>query len=239
MNSYQLLNNIEHSKIKINLDRKAELGDDVMFTMTFPFEFRLILAYYPILIYQDKNSDKTFPIALCGFEEGENLFLDDNGWNARYIPVMVQRQPFMIGFQQKPDSDEKSHVITFDPEHPRVNTEVGELVFNEQGGYTPYLEKVIKMLESMDIGNTQNDLLAEALKKHDLLEPSTISITLKDGSNFELVGFSTIAEDKFEALSAEALDELNKQKLLIPITLIMASMSNLGKLVEMRNAKLG
>ena len=239
MNSYQILNYAEHSKVKINLDRKAELGDDVMFSMTFPFEFRLVMAHYPILIYQDKNSEKTFPIALYGFEEGENLFLDDNGWNARYIPVMVQRQPFLIGFQQKPDSDEKAHVITFDPEHPRINTEVGEMVFNDDGSYTPYLQKVMKMLESMDIGNSQNELLADALKKYDLLEPSTISITLKDGSNFELVGFSTIAEDKFEALSAEALDDLNKQKLLLPITIIMASMSNLGNLVDKRNAKVG
>ncbi len=238
MNSYQLLNNIEHSKIKINQTRSAELGDNIMFSMTFPFEFRLVMSHYPILIYQDKESDKTFPIALYGFEERENLFLDESGWNARYLPVMVKRQPFLIGFQQQPDSDERAHVITFDPEHPRVNTEEGEAVFNEDGSHTPYLEKVIKMLESMDVGNAQNELLAQALKKHDLLEPSTIAITLKDGSKFELVGFSTIADDKFEALSAEALGELNQQKLLIPITMIMASMSNLGNLVDMRNAKL-
>ena len=164
--------------------------DNIMFSMTFPFEFRLVMSHYPILIYQDKESDKTFPIALYGFEERENLFLDESGWNARYLPVMVKRQPFLIGFQQQPDSDERAHVITFDPEHPRVNTEEGEAVFNEDGSHTPYLEKVIKMLESMDVGNAQNELLAQALKKHDLLEPSTIAITLKDGSKFELVGFS-------------------------------------------------
>lgn len=239
MSKYEMLNNVAHADLKIKLDRAPELGDDVMFCMTYPFEFRLALSHYPILVYRDRESQATFPVALFGFEEGENLFLTKTGWNARYIPIMVQRQPFSIGFQQVQGSSEKQQVITFNPEHPRVNTSQGEAVFNEHGGYTPYLEQVIKMLESIDTGHQQNQLLVEALEKYDLLEESTIAITLKDGTNYELVGFSTIADDKFESLSAEALKDLNDQKLLLPITSIMASMSNLGNLVDIRNDKLG
>ncbi|MFC3096033.1 multidrug transporter [Alteromonas sediminis] len=240
MSKYEMLNNVAHADLKIRLDRAAELGDDVMFCMTYPFEFRLVLSHYPILVYRDKDAQSAFPVALFGFEEGENLFLSgSSGWNARYIPIMVQRQPFSIGFQQVQGSSDKQQVITFNPAHPRVNREVGESVFNEYGGYTPYLDQVVKMLESIDTGHEQNRRLIEALDKYNLLEESTIAITLKDGTNYELVGFSTIADDRFEALSAEALDDLNKQKLLLPITMIMASMSNLGNLVDMRNAALG
>ena len=238
MSNYEMLNNVAHADVKINLNRTAALGDDVMFCMTYPFEFRLALSHYPILVYRDKENNTAFPVALFGFEEGENLFLTENGWGARYIPIMVQRQPFSIGFQQIQGSAEKQQVITFNPAHPRVNTEVGESVFNEHGGYTPYLEQVIKMLESIDTGHQQNALLVAALEKYDLLEDSTIAITLKDGTQYELVGFSTIADDKFEALSAKALKDLNDQKLLLPITMIMASMSNLGNLVDVRNANL-
>lgn len=239
MSNYEMLNNVAHADLKIKLERTPELGDDVMFCMTYPFEFRLALSHYPILVYRDKDSNTTFPITLFGFEEGENLFLNSQGWNARYIPIMVQRQPFSIGFQQVSGSDEKQQVITFNPAHPRVNRSEGEAVFNEMGAYTPYLEQVVKMLESIDAGHQQNQILVEALEKHELLEESTIAITLKDGTHYELVGFSTIADDKFEALSAEALKELNEQKLLLPITMIIASMSNLGNLVDIRNANLG
>jgi hypothetical protein len=236
MSKYEMLNNVAYADLKIKLDRSSELGDDVMFCMTYPFEFRLALSHYPILVYRDPDSNTTFPIALFGFEEGENLFLTQQGWSVRYIPIMVQRQPFSIGFQQLEGSDEKQQVISFNPEHPRVNSIQGESVFDEHGAYTPYLEQVVKMLESIDVGHQQNKLLVDALEKHELLENTTIAITLKDGSNYELVGFSTIADDKFEALSAEALKELNDQKLLLPITMIMASMSNLGNLVDIRNA---
>ncbi len=239
MSKIEMLNNVAHADVKIKLDRTPELGDDVMFCMTYPFEFRLVMSHYPILMYRDGETNATFPIALFGFEEGENLFLTESGWNARYIPIMVQRQPFSIGFQQVKGSSEKQQVITFNPKHPRVNKLEGEPVFNEHGGYTPYLEQVIKMLESIDTGHQQNRLLVDALDKYDLLEESTIAITLKDGTSYELVGFSTIADDRFEALSAEALKDLNEQKLLLPITMIMASMSNLGNLVDIRNSNLG
>ena len=141
-----MLNNIEHRDIKIDLARKAELGDDVMFCMTFPFEFNVLLANYPILIYEDPQTKKAFPIALFGFQEGENLFLQDDGWHARYIPIMVRRQPFIIGFQENPQTDDKVPVITFDPKHPRVNKKVGERVFNEDGSNTAYLDNVLKLM---------------------------------------------------------------------------------------------
>jgi hypothetical protein len=239
MSKIEMLNNVAHADVKVNLDRKPELGDDVMFCMTYPFEFRLVLSHYPILVYRDRDGNTTFPVALFGFEEGENLFLTESRWNARYIPVMVQRQPFSIGTQQIKGSSDKQQVITFNPDHPRISKVEGEPLFNEQGVYTPYLEQVVKMLESIDTGNQQNQLLVDALNKYDLLEESTIAITLKDGTNYELVGFSTIADDKFESLSAEALKDLNDQKLLLPITMIMASMSNLGNLVDIRDENLG
>ena len=231
-----MLNNIEHRDVKINLSRSADLGDDIMFSMTFPFEFNVLLANYPILIYEDPKTSKAFPVALFGFEEGENLFLKDDGWHARYIPIMVRRQPFIIGFQENPQSNEKTPVITFDPAHPRVSRENGEAVFNEDGSNTPYLDNLVKLMEAMDSGRIQNELLIRVLQKHQLLERSTIAVTLDNGRDFELIGFSTIDEEKFHELSADVLYELNQQNLLLPITNIIASVANIGNLVELKNS---
>ena len=37
---------------------------------------------------------------LFGFAEAENLFVTDDGWDARYVPLTILRQPFLIGFQE-------------------------------------------------------------------------------------------------------------------------------------------
>ena len=169
MASHVLLDNINHKDLRIISKRSASLGDNIPSLVTFPFEYRDIQTNFPICFCKDPETGNFYTAALFGFEEGENLFLRANGWNARYIPIMVQRQPFSIGFQQIQGSSEKQQVITFNPAHPRVNKEVGEPVFNEHGGYTPYLEQVIKMLESIDTGHKQNELLIRALDKYDLL----------------------------------------------------------------------
>ena len=240
MSDYQMLNNVHHGALKIHTERAKQYGDDVMFCMTYPFEFRLALAHYPILIYQNPDDNQLFPVTLFGFEEGENLFLNEQGpgWDAPYVPIMIQRQPFLIGYQQSSREDERQQVVSIDVNHPRVNQSSGEPVFNEQGGYSPYLEKVVKMLESIDGGHEQNRLLTEVLNQYDLVEPTTFEITLNDGSSHRLVGFSTVSEEKFEQLSGEALADLNTKGLLIPITMMMASLSQLRGLIERRNAKL-
>ena len=62
MSNNQMLNNVQHSNLKIQTDRAAKFGDDVMFCMTYPFEFRLALAHYPIVMYQQPDSKFIFPV---------------------------------------------------------------------------------------------------------------------------------------------------------------------------------
>ena len=38
---------------------------------------------------------------MFGFDQQENLFLSVSGWDANYIPLTIQRRPFLIGFQEQ------------------------------------------------------------------------------------------------------------------------------------------
>ena len=82
MTNYALLNNDDHQDVCVITERSARYGDNVMYALTFPFEFRSVQALYPILFHSDSNGNP-FPVALFGFQEGENLFLDESGWDAR------------------------------------------------------------------------------------------------------------------------------------------------------------
>ena len=98
MTNYVLLNDTKHANLKVITTRSANYGDDLKYAMTFPFEFRNIQACYPIFFHKDPETGAFFPLALFGFENDENLFLSDSGWEAPYVPIMVTRQPFVIGF---------------------------------------------------------------------------------------------------------------------------------------------
>jgi len=239
MNNYELLNNVKHQSVKVITDRSADYGDNLQFAVTFPLEFRRIQSHYPIFLQKDNQTGKFFPIALFGFEAGENLYLSENGWDAEYIPLSVKRHPFVIGYQQTSDpTQEKQAVISIDMESPRVNETEGEALFQEHGGTSSYLSTVTEVLESIQVGIEMNEEFIDALLEHDLVESVNMEIELKDGSRNQLLGLYTINEDNLEQLEAEALGKLHQQRHLQSIYMIMASLSSFSTLIQKRNDRL-
>src|SRR3546814_8781525 len=49
---------------------------------------------FPILFRREPGRDDFIALALFGFENGENLFLDTARWDARYRPWSLAIQPF-------------------------------------------------------------------------------------------------------------------------------------------------
>jgi len=240
MSKHVLLNNIEHKNIKIQTGHSETLGDNIWFTQTFPQEFRAAQCCYPIFFQKDSQTGKFFAITLFGFESGENLFLSEKGWNAAYIPLMVDRQPFSIGQQrhQENEAEKAKFVVNLDLEHSRVNTEIGQSLFSDLGENSAYLERVIDILYTIHQGIQESDPFIDTLLKFDLLEPFIMSVTLNDGSVNELIGFYTINEDNLVKLSAEAIIELHSKKYLEPIYMVLASHSHVNYLIEEKNKKL-
>ena len=239
MSNYALLNNVDHADIRVITDRSARYRDDIKQSLVFPFEFRNVQACYPIL-FQQHGEGGFYPLALFGFQEKENLFLDESGWQASYIPAMVRREPFLIGFQDSDSRGEsqRTRVLSIDMDHPRVNTEHGEPLFQPLGGRTPFLEGVANLLETIYAGIEHNKSFVGALQELDLLESVTLEIELKDGSRNQLIGFHCLNEDKVRALSAEVLGDLNERGFLMPLFMVLASMGNIQRLVELKNAAL-
>lgn len=237
MANFQLLNNIDHKDLKINTSRSAELGDNLWYAVTFPAEFRNLQRYYPIFFIKNPNDGEFEAVAMFGVEDGENLFLDENGWNASYIPLNIMRQPFLIGFQDKETGSKtiREPVITVDLDNPRVNLEEGEPVFLEHGGSSGYLEQVNSILKVLYKGITSSKSFFEALTNLDLIESFVLDVQLDDGSEHRLAGFYTINEDVLKELNGEQLDMLNREGYLEAIYMVIASMSKLSDLLEIKN----
>ncbi|WP_417451325.1 SapC family protein [Kordiimonas sp.] len=236
MSNHVLLNNVDHKDLKIITDRSAKLGDNVMYAFTFPFEFRNVQAHYPIFFQKDPDSEKYYPVAMLGLQQGENLFLGEHGWDAAYIPVAIERQPFLIGFES---ADNEAHtVIHVDMDSPRVSEAEGEPVFLEHGGNTAYLNHVAGLLEALYQGDQENSRFVQALVQHDLFESFTLDMELNDGSKNRLAGFYTINEDKLAVLDGATLSTLHKEGHLQAIYMVLASLSHMRDLIMRKNARL-
>ncbi len=232
MTTIERLNNVSHKDLKVNTDRSAELGDNVMFSLTFPSEFRSAQAYYPVVFHKDSDTGQFYPVTLFGFQQQENLFLKGNNWDAGYIPLNVLRQPFSIGLQ------DGQRVVNVDTENPRVSTTEGEPLFLEFGGHAPYLEKVSSMLETLHHGIEDNKGFVECLVKFNLIESFTLDITLNNGSQHQLLGFYTINEDTLNSLEDEQWLEIRKSGYLSCIYMMLASQSQFSEMVTRKNKSL-
>jgi hypothetical protein len=222
------VNNIDHKDLRIDTRRGARLGDDVGFAATFPAEFRNLQAYYPIVFRKDAAGTLS-PVALLGFEEGRNLFLDGDRWDAHYLPLAIERHPFLIGRA----GDEMT--VHIDLDHPRVAGDTGEPLFREHGGNTEYLDRVASVLLTLHNGLERVPAFVNALLALDLLESFALDVELDDGSLNRLTGYYTINEDRLRGLDAATLGKLHADGHLEPIFMAVASISNFRALIDRMN----
>ena len=236
----QVLNNVDHADLKVITRRGAEFGDMTMHTLVLPFEFRDVQTCYPIL-FQADAAGQMYPLALFGFEENENLFLKDGLWRAPYIPAMIRRGPFAVGLKDATnEAGERvqTRLLSVDMNHPRISRHEGEPLFKPLGGRSEFLDEHATLLENLHDGMEHCKGFANALAELGLLESVTLQITLNDGSANQLIGFSSINEEKVQELPGGTLEDLSRQGYLLPLFMVIASTSNMRTLIDFKNESL-
>ncbi len=237
MANHVLLDNVTHKNLKVKKVYEKGRGYDVSLVRVFPVEFGALQSEYPLFFTKNAESGHFEAIALLGFSEDENLFLRAGGWDATYVPLGIQRQPFLIGFQEQ-DKDgvpTEVPVVHVDMDSSSVNEQEGEAVFLAQGGESTYLERISSMLMAINEGHQINQSFSELLVGLELVESLTLDIEFKDGEKQTLKGLYSVNEDKLRALKGNPLEVLHEKGHLRDIYMMLASLPNLEKLIERKN----
>lgn len=234
-----LLDNVEHRDLKVITGGAPGLGDDVNQVMTFPTEFGDIQREYPIFFQKDPASGAFRSVALLGLERNENLFLDDDGWRASYVPAVLARGPFAIGFREHQVDGElcREPVIHVDLDHPRISETEGEPVFLPHGGHSPYLERINAILRAIYDGVAVSERMFAAFESLALIEPVKVEIRLSDTEQYNLSNYYTISSERLAELDGASLETLNRAGFLQGAFLVMASLANVTRLIDIRNRR--
>jgi hypothetical protein len=238
MAKHVLLNNVEHKALRIITTRSAALGDDVMSAVVVPSEFRSVQACYPIVFQKQTDTGQFHALALFGFEAGQNLFLTESGWDATYVPLSIERLPFLIGGHRAAQQGAPAQlVVHVDLDSPRISWMQGEPVFLEYGGTTDFLNRASSLLHTLHAGLEATPAFVEALLALDLLESFVVDIDLKDGSHNRLAGFYTVNEERVRALDGAAVGTLHTRGFLEPLYMVVASTVHFRDLIDRRNRR--
>ncbi len=239
MTNRAVLSNVEHKDLKVDARHSEKYGDNVNRALAFSTEFGELQKEYPILFYKDPETSAILAHVILGFDRDENLFLGSYGWTGNYVPAILDRGPFLIGFQdqQIDGTVHKEPVIHIDMDDPRVGVDDGQAVFLPLGGDSPYLEKIMRTLQVIHEGATRDKTLFPLLDSMDLLQPVSIEVTLSNVEQVKLHDYYSINAEKLSQLDGESLEELNKQGALSLAFFALSSLTNIQHLISLKNKK--
>lgn len=228
------LDNVAHAGMRVAVARGTRWGDVVNRIPVFPPEFEAVQREYPILFgTADDGSAQAF--ALLGFDPGENLFLDGERWDARYVPALAARGPFSIGMTPRDDGT-REPMVHVDLDHPGIADE-GEALFLPHGGHAPYLDRVTEVLRTIHAGHDEQAPMIAAFAEAGLIEPVKLEVMLDETLRYDLVDFATVSAAALGRLTPAQLADLHARGFLAAAFHAAASLGNVAELIRRKNLK--
>ncbi|WP_062064948.1 SapC family protein [Cellvibrio sp. OA-2007] len=242
--SIEILSHQTHAQLKVITEHGAEYGENINNIPVLIHELKNLAQEYPLCFMKDPDTGQFNLYALLGFAPEENLYLDQHQWNANYIPLHIQRQPFIVGRchatenTQAPNTEHDSGFISINTQSKRISHTQGESLFNSDGTPTAYLNSINELLSQLTPSETMTKVFIAQLLNHQLLESARINIALNDGSSFSYEGIYTINTDRLNGLSEVEINRLQEQHFLAPIKFIIQSLQQLQRLIDFKNNRL-
>ncbi|MBH1663697.1 SapC family protein [Stenotrophomonas maltophilia] len=240
MARYEMLNNIAHRDLRVATGFGPEFGDAVGMVPAYPSEFAELQREYPIFLRKQAGSGEWQAVALLGFEQHENLFLQDGRWNASYLPGAAAKGPFLIGFQEHYIDGvlTREAVMHVDLDHPRVNIDAGEPLFLPQGGNTPYLDHIAGVLRGIHDGSAFGAAMFAMLDESGLIQPVTLDVQITQHHRVSVNGLHGIDRERLALLDDSTLAALNRAGCLEGAYLMLASLHNMRRLIAEKQRRL-
>jgi hypothetical protein len=222
------LNNEAHRSLRVDGRPSAAYGDNQRFAEVIVGEFVHLVVHYPILFSKDAATGQLHCGVLLGYDEGENLFLEEWRAGRAYRPLLLQRVPFLTC----------GKYLAIDLDHPRVGVEAGEPLFTDDGRPTAYLESIKQAVRYLQSGMQATRIFIARLLELRLVEPIDLEVEFDDGSRRDGVGLYTVDAGALGALDDATVVELHRRGYLRLIDFMIASLKQLPLVTARKNARL-
>lgn len=238
MSKFDVLDSVSHADLKVKIQYGDAFGNSVNQALVFPTEFQALQREYPIFFRQSKEQ-KYYAVVLLGLDKDENLFLEQDRWNARYVPALQMSGPFALEIRESPggNTDAADPVIRINRDDPRVNKSEGQSIFLPHGGYTPYFEEMLQSLRRIHVGANTFDAFFSHLSSFGLIEAVTVQASFGDTLSYTVPDVFSISRERMASLSGEELRQLNELGLLEHCFAVLSSAGNVSRLVNMKALK--
>ena len=237
MTNIQRLNSHDHATIGITADTSEH--ENAIYSPIVVQEFRRLQSCFPLLFTKPSDGSAYQPVALFGLQAEENLFIKNNSWLSTHVPLLIERGPLLIATESASSNGrDPENFVAINCDHTTVSSTAGERLFNDDGSNTKYLNRLTNTLTQIHAGVAKTSEFVALLTKHELISPLTLRIPLTKGKAAELQGLYAIDDEKLQNASDRTLIDLHKNSCLLPSYMMIASMGEVARLIELKNLKI-
>lgn len=234
MNQLVELNSHHHGALKVLESSTMTFAKQQHLSSIRVTEVTQSVCNFPVLVTRVAGSGNWSISGVTGLELGANLFVEDDQWQATYMPKSFQSYPFYLMQTNKAQAD---YVVGADVTSDAFSETDGQPLFDDKGKATLFLNSAKTLLED----NIKNDILTyqfvKTLDELDLLKPIDLLVNYNDGTVNTLTGMHTVDEDRLQSLAPGAFEDLHKNGYLAPIYAMLISLYQLNTLVNKHNER--
>ena len=203
------LSAISHARLGIKrIDRPWAFAAKSNIVPVVVSEFPQTAISCPIIFAGEKRQ----PLAVVGVNQGENLYLKEDGYfqPGYYVPAYVRRYPFVLAADEK----RESMVMCIDRDAPMVGDLPDLALFDSAGQPTDYTKSCIEFCNSFEVEVRRTELFIKLLTELDVFETRTASYTpmgpdsQPTGPAQVVAEFYAVSEEKLKALPDIKLRQL-------------------------------
>lgn len=225
-----------HGKLRVRTNHgfpHAQQQHVAVITMT---ELASSISNFPVVVIKRPEDGRYVLATMLGLQDGENVYWGPEYWESAYVPLVIRRYPFALGYDDRANS---SGMLTtcIDISSPSLSETAGTPLFNGEGLPSDMLNGVHRLLADVYEDEKHTDQFTQTLAAMGLLRPMDILLQLQNSEVRKITGLMSIDEEKMLQLSAEQLKELHTSNYLHACYLISVSMHQLTRLIRLRNQK--
>jgi hypothetical protein len=234
----QTLDSRRHGKLKLKPHPGFPHAQDRNLVALNLTELGRSCGNFPIVLARNPNDQRLVLMAMLGLKAGENSYYGEQFWESTYVPLAVQRHPFIVGLDDR--VSERTQLATcVEIDSACLNETDGLPLFNDDGSESEVLRNADQLLRGMFSAGKVTEEFIEKLQELDLIAPFNIELQSPRGAINRITGLHTVDEKRLKALSAEQLKDLQDRDYLAPCHLMLVSLYQLNQLIRLRNRRGG
>lgn len=196
-------------------------------------EFVSAASEYPIVFVKNSQSGQFQAVLLSALTAGRNEFVLGKNWQGQYLPQVLRYYPLCLAVDPH---DEGQLVVALNESSPRLNSQQGQLLFNQDGTESTLLESYKQGLSGYFDAQQLTDVFIARLTELSLLSSQQLSVRIHDQQQ-QLTGLYVIDEAKLNALASEDFAELRQRGFLPAIYAQLLSLQRLRHLIDRAASK--